>query len=141
MLFTQRDYDKEIDFLKKEVAEIKQLLENGVQTKTDKTEDIHNMDFDNIVELTQAKNNEKILACIGNISKINILTALLKQNLTVAELVDECSLNSTGQAYHHMKPLLVAELISMEEKGKYAVNPNKINGIKMLISSIHFLND
>ena len=60
--------------------------------------------------------------------------------MSVAELVSECGLNSTGHAYHHMKPLLAADLIVEDQKnnnkGIYVVQPHKVQGIIMLLAGI-----
>ncbi|MBR5421833.1 MAG: hypothetical protein IK115_11870 [Lachnospiraceae bacterium] len=54
---------------------------------------------------------------------------------------DECHLNSTGQAYHHMKPLLAADLIKEDTKGIYIVQPYKVQGIIMLLAGISDMYD
>ena len=60
--------------------------------------------------------------------------------MSVTELVAECHLNSTGQAYHHMKPLLAADLITEDEqnnnKGIYIIQPHRVQGIIMLLTGI-----
>jgi len=83
---------------------------------------------------------EKVLNCIGSSDRLNILLAILKKPMSVAEIVSECNLNSTGQAYHHMKPLLAADLITEDaknnNKGVYIVQPHKVQGIIMLLAGI-----
>ena len=69
---------------------------------------------------------EKVLACIGNANRL----------ATVAQLVDTCGFGSTGQAYHHMKPLLAADLIQEEGRGVYVCCPHKVQGIIMLLAGI-----
>lgn len=87
-----------------------------------------------------AEKNEKFLSCIGNRDRMNILLALLKKPMTVAELVEECHLNSTGQAYHHMQPLLAVDLIKEDSehhaKGVYTIQSGKAEGIITLLISI-----
>ena len=79
-----------------------------------------------------------MLNCIGSSDRLNILLALLRKPMSVAEIVSECGLNSTGQAYHHMKPLLAADLIveDVNNKGVYVVQPHKVQGIIMLLAGI-----
>ncbi|MDE6874663.1 MAG: helix-turn-helix domain-containing protein [Lachnospiraceae bacterium] len=84
---------------------------------------------------------EKVLRCIGNGDRLSILLAVLQKPRTVAELVTVCGLNSTGQAYHHMKPLLAADLLAEDDsdparKGVYIVRPHKVQGIVMLLAGI-----
>jgi DNA gyrase subunit B len=82
---------------------------------------------DDLLALIENRTAEKVLNCIGSSDRLNILLALLRKPMSVAEIVSECGLNSTGQAYHHMKPLLAADLI---------VQPHKVQGIIMLLAGI-----
>jgi hypothetical protein len=93
---------------------------------------------DDLLALIEDRTAEKVLNCIGSSDRLNILLALLKKPMSVAELVSECSLNSTGQAYHHMKPLLAADLIieDTNSKGVYVVQSHKVQGIIMLLAGI-----
>lgn len=93
---------------------------------------------DQLLTLAESHAAERVLGCIGNSSRLNILLALLKKPMSVAELLTECHLNSTGQAYHHMKPLLAADLIAEDSgsKGTYFVPPHKVQGIVMLLAGI-----
>lgn len=93
---------------------------------------------DQLLGLVEAHTAEKVLGCIGNSARLGILLALLKKPMSVAELLIECRLNSTGQAYHHMKPLLAADLIAEDPncKGIYFVQPHRVQGIIMLLAGI-----
>ncbi len=99
---------------------------------------IRNMvDTDRLLKLVEDHTAEKVLRCLGNNDRLNILLAILKRPMSVAELVEECGLNSTGQAYHHMKTLLAADLIVEEHnKGIYAAQCHKVQGIIMLLAGI-----
>lgn len=105
----------------------------------------NNINTDALLELITNKTAEKVLSCIGNNDRLNILLAILKKPMTVAEIVEECKLNSSGQAYHHMKPLLAADLIKEDElsnsKGTYVIQPHKVQGIIMLLAGIHDMVD
>ena len=79
---------------------------------------------------------EKVLACIGNANRLALLMEILRGPKTVAQLVDTCGFGSTGQAYHHMKPLLAADLIQEEGRGVYVCCPHKVQGIIMLLAGI-----
>lgn len=99
------------------------------------------VDTDGLLALIENHTAEKVLNCIGNRDRLNILLAILKKPQTVADLVTVCGLNSTGQVYHHMKPLLAADLITEDasgtgQKGIYIVQPHKVQGIIMLLAGI-----
>lgn len=65
-----------------------------------------------------------MLACIGSGERLRLLLAILQKPQTVAELVKTCGFGSTGQVYHHMKPLLAADLIREDmPKGTYVLQP------------------
>lgn len=93
---------------------------------------------DDLLELVENHTAEKVLRCLGNSDRLNILLAILRRPMSVAELVQTCGMNTTGQVYHHMKPLLTADLIAEDEhnKGIYVVQPHKVQGIIMLLAGI-----
>jgi len=101
------------------------------------------VDTNDLLQLVEDNTATKVLNCLGNRDRLNILLAILKKPMSVAELVSTCGLNSTGQAYHHMKPLLAADLIVEDEhnKGIYAVQPHKVQGIIMLLAGICDMTD
>ncbi|MCL2773966.1 MAG: hypothetical protein FWD71_11515 [Oscillospiraceae bacterium] len=88
---------------------------------------------------------EKVLACIGNSDRLNMLIALLLKPRTVAEIVTDGGYSSTGQVYHHLKPLITADLVKEDknnyEKGTYVVQPHKVQGIIMLLAGINDMVD
>ncbi len=98
----------------------------------------NNVNIDNYLTLIENHTAEKVLNCIGNNARLSILLAILRRPMSVTELVSACNLNTTGQAYHHMKPLLAADLIIEDEhnKGIYLVQPHKVQGIIMLLAGI-----
>ncbi len=85
----------------------------------------------------------KVLACIGNANRLAILLELLHSPRTVASLVEKCGFGSTGQVYHHMKPLLAADIVVEDEqqRGNYVIQPHRIQGIIMLLVGISDLVD
>ena len=196
-----RDYGKEIDDLKEEIAGLRALLENrespqrkepdenctpdAYTEERERVDIMHNMHPDKrlsemMVELCEKADNEgstgritylgvyasghrqsnwiskavcnddlmkiaesglavNVLACIGNETRLKILIEILKGPKTVAELTEVCGLGSTGQAYHHMKPLLAADIITEdtnEHRGRYIVQPHRVQGIIMLLAGI-----
>ncbi len=94
---------------------------------------------DDLLGLIVNNTAEKVLRCIGSSDRLNILLSILKKPRTVAELVSECGFSSTGQVYHHMKPLLAADLITesgSDGKGVYIFQPHKVQGIIMLLAGV-----
>ncbi|MFA6948523.1 MAG: ArsR family transcriptional regulator [Eubacteriales bacterium] len=98
----------------------------------------HKASADELLTLIENKTAEKVLACIGNSDRLNILLAILKKPMTVSQLVTEGGYGSTGQVYHHLKPLMAADLVieSDEKKGYYVIQPHRVQGIIMLLAGI-----
>ena len=96
------------------------------------------VDADQLLELIESKAAARVLNCIGNNDRLNMLLALLRAPRTVAGLVEECGYNTTGQVYHHLKPLLAADLVKEDEhnRGNYVVQPHRVQGIIMLLAGI-----
>ena len=80
----------------------------------------------------------KVLACIGNPNRLAILLEILRGPKSVTALVEKCGFGSTGQVYHHMKPLLAADIVVEDEhqKGFYVIQPHKVQGVIMLLTGI-----
>ena len=93
---------------------------------------------DELLSLIESGVASKVLACIGNANRLAILLEILRGPKTVAKLVEKCDFGSTGQVYHHMKPLLAADLVVEDEqqKGVYIIQPHKVQGIIMLLAGI-----
>ena len=99
-------------------------IRNGVET-------------DGLLALIENGTAERVLACIGSGERLRLLLAILQKPQTVAELVKTCGFGSTGQVYHHMKPLLAADLIREDmPKGTYVLQPHKVQGLLMLLAGI-----
>ncbi len=98
---------------------------------------------DDLLALIESKSAYTVLECIGNNDRLTLLLALLRTPMTVAALVEKCGFNSTGQAYHHLKSLIAADLVfevEQAERGVYAVKPRRVQGIIMLLAGISDLN-
>jgi len=95
---------------------------------------------DTLLELNSNRMAEKVLSSVGNSQRLAILLALLKKPMTVNQLVEAVGFNTTGQMYHHLKPLVTADIIR-EEKGVYAVIPYRVQGLVLLLAGIHDLTD
>jgi hypothetical protein len=99
---------------------------------------------DALLKLIEDNTAEKVLRCIGSSDRLNILLALLKEPMSVAALVEKRGYNTTGQVYHHLKPLLAADLIAEDKnaaKGTYHVKPHRVQGIIMLLAGIRDMTD
>lgn len=93
---------------------------------------------EDLLSLVESGIAGKVLACIGNPDRLTILLEILRGPKTVASLVEKCGFGSTGQVYHHMKPLLAADIITEDgqKKGVYVIQPHKVQGIIMLLAGI-----
>lgn len=93
---------------------------------------------DDLLALIESGVAGKVLACIGNSNRLEMLLEILRGPKTVAALVEKCGFGSTGQVYHHMKPLLAADIVVEDEKQKgiYVIQPHKVQGIIMLLAGI-----
>lgn len=93
---------------------------------------------DDLLALIESGVAGKVLACIGNSNRLEMLLEILRGPKTVAALVEKCGFGSTGQVYHHMKPLLAADIVVEDEKqkGVYVIQPHKVQGIIMLLAGI-----
>lgn len=98
----------------------------------------HDVNADKLFGLIEEGTAEKVLACIGSSDRLNLLLAILRKPSTVAQLVGECGFTSTGQVYHHMKPLIAADLVIEDEhsRGVYIIVPHRVQGILMLLAGI-----
>ena len=93
---------------------------------------------EDLLSLIESGIASKVLACIGNANRLAILLEILRGPKTVAALVEKCGLGSTGQVYHHMKPLLAADIVVEDDKqkGVYVIQPHKVQGVIMLLAGI-----
>lgn len=93
---------------------------------------------DELLSFIESGVASKVLACIGNANRLAILLEILRGPKTVAMLVEKCGFGSTGQVYHHMKPLLAADVVVEDEKqkGVYIIQPHRVQGIIMLLAGI-----
>lgn len=96
------------------------------------------VDTDSLLTLIESNTAAKVLACVGNNDRLNMLLALLRSPRTAAQLVEQCGYNTTGQVYHHLKPLLAADLVKEDDKnrGCYVIQPHRVQGILMLLVGI-----
>ncbi|HEX6972095.1 MAG TPA: winged helix-turn-helix domain-containing protein [Limnochordia bacterium] len=80
----------------------------------------------------------RVLAAIGQPQRLQILKALLIKPRTAAELVRDLQLGTTGQAYHHLRTLLAADLIrGGDERGIYECVPHRVQALVLLLAGAH----
>ena len=103
----------------------------------------HDLDTDGLLSLIENRTAEKVLACVGSNDRLNMLLAILRKPRTVAELVSDCGYTSTGQVYHHLKPLIAADLVAEDEhqRGTYVIRPHRVQGVIMLLAGVADLVD
>jgi len=95
-------------------------------------------DTDHLLDLIDSGNAMRVLSCIGSPERMKILMTLLKKPMTAAELVETLNFGSTGQVYHHLKPLFVNNLVREDDrrKGCYEIVPHNVQGIIMILAGI-----
>ncbi len=103
----------------------------------------NDLNTDTLLPLIENRTAEKVLACIGSNDRLSMLLAILRKPRTVAELVSDCGYTSTGQVYHHLKPLLAADLVVEDKhhRSSYIIQPHRVQGLIMLLAGIADLVD
>ncbi|MDR0948633.1 MAG: winged helix-turn-helix domain-containing protein [Lachnospiraceae bacterium] len=93
---------------------------------------------DELLKCIDSGDAVKVLNCINSQERLNLLLAILRQQSTVAQLTEKLGASSSGQIYHHLRPLLAADLIKEDDKqrGLYYVVPHRVQGIIMLLVGI-----
>ena len=106
-------------------------IQNGINT-------------DDLLALIENRTAATVLQGIGNNDRLRLLLAILRTPMNVAAMVEKCGFNSTGQVYHHLRPLIAADVVievEQAERGVYAVKPYRVQGIIMLLAGISDLID
>jgi DNA gyrase subunit B len=98
----------------------------------------NSVNVDDLLELIDSGNAVKVLNCINSQERLGLLLAILRQPSNVAQLTEKLGASSSGQIYHHLRPLLAADLIKEDEKqrGVYHVVPHRVRGVIMLLVGI-----
>ena len=81
-------------------------------------------DLDAIVPL-DADAAAALLAAIGHKQRLGIVVALMRQPMSVNELVSALDLGTSGAAYHHLNVLLNAGLVMQQERGTFEMAPEQ----------------
>lgn len=187
----ERDYGIEIDELRKDIAEIKELLNTSKKVQTIRSTKMSGESKEKIEELKKfAKETDNelgvvsydgffksesslgtresnwgtahccvkklfeipsdkisvVLSSLGNQQRWEMLCALLKKPMTVAQIVEEFDMKTSGKAYHHLNNLIAADLLEEikdknAEKGTYAVKGPRVQGIIMIMAGVSDLID
>lgn len=103
----------------------------------------NDLNTDDLLALIENRTAEKMLSCIGSNDRLNLLLAILRKPRTVAEMVSDCGFSSTGQVYHHLKPLIAADLVieDRHQRGTYIIQPHRVQGVIMLLAGVADLVD
>jgi DNA-binding transcriptional ArsR family regulator len=78
----------------------------------------------------------RLLAAIGHRQRLAILKAILTTPTTAADLVTQLDLGTTGAAYHHLKVLQSADLVTTESRGVFTVQPHRVSAIFSILAGI-----
>jgi DNA gyrase subunit B len=79
----------------------------------------------------------KVLFAVANRQRLAVLTSILEKPRTANELVELLGFGTTGQAYHHLKALQSADLVTVEDGGCYAFRPHRVHGFLMILAGVH----
>ena len=180
----ERDYGLEIDELKKEIEELKELIKPRKKKPVIKNKKMDNETMEELKRVAEETDNEMglvnyhgflnsgnreaywwredcsvkdfmaipsekislVLSSLGNQQRWEILCALLRKPMTVAQIVEMFDMKTTGKAYHHINKLFAADVIEevkdkKTEKGTYTVKANRVQGIMMILAGISDLLD
>ena len=98
---------------------------------------------DELLEIGLAGRAEKTLSCIGSQERLNILITLLRQPMSAAGLMETLQFSSPGRVYHHLKPLIAADLVQEDGhvKGRYEIVPHRVQGLIMILAGVADLLD
>lgn len=76
------------------------------------------------------------VAALGNPLRLAILRRLVDGEHTVAQLVDELELASTGVAYHHLSALQTGGWATSPRRGTWAIPPSRIVPLLAIVTAL-----
>ncbi|MFC0674449.1 helix-turn-helix domain-containing protein [Brachybacterium hainanense] len=76
------------------------------------------------------------IGALGHPLRLAILRLLLDGERTVAQLVDELELASTGIAYHHLHQLQGAGWASSPQRGRWTIPPRRVIPLLAIITAL-----
>lgn len=103
---------------------------------------INSTETSKLLDVAENENVSRVLSSFANRERLKILVSLLKKPKSVAAIVEDCALGSTGQAYHHINALTAANVVvTSGKRGEYYVRPEKVQDIIMILAAVDSLID
>lgn len=90
---------------------------------------------DPLLRADWAERAERV-AALGHPLRLSLLQRLLAGECTVAQLVDELDLASTGVAYHHLHQLQGAGWVTSPSRGTWAVPASRVVPLLAIITAL-----
>jgi DNA-binding transcriptional ArsR family regulator len=90
---------------------------------------------EHLLERDWAEHAESV-AALGHPLRLAILRRLLDGEHTVAQLVDELELASTGVAYHHLSALQTGGWVTSPRRGGWALPPSRVVPLLSIITAL-----
>ncbi|WP_409290372.1 ArsR family transcriptional regulator [Peribacillus sp. SCS-37] len=85
----------------------------------------------------ESEDMARILSSLGHKQRLEIIKALLVQPRHGTELVELLGMGTTGQLYHHLKPLIGAGLVLQEERGgSYSIPRKRALPLLLVLSGV-----
>jgi DNA-binding transcriptional ArsR family regulator len=78
----------------------------------------------------------QLLAAIGHPQRLAILKTILDTPTSASDLVERLDLGTTGAAYHHLKVLQAADVVTTESRGVFVVQPYRVSAIFSILAGI-----
>jgi hypothetical protein len=96
---------------------------------------------DELLGLIENRVAADLLQCLGSNDRWRLLLAILRSPMSVAEIVEKCGFNTTGQAYHHLEQLVTSGVVTEREtvKGRrsvYEVDARRMPGLLAILSGV-----
>jgi DNA gyrase subunit B len=79
----------------------------------------------------------RLFAAIGHRQRLALLTSLIANPSTVADLVATLDLGTTGAAYHHLNVLQAAGLVTQAQRGIFSVPPAQAAVVISILAGTH----
>lgn len=90
---------------------------------------------DHLLDRDWAEHAESV-AALGHPLRLAILRRLIDGEHTVAQLVDELELASTGVAYHHLSALQTGGWVTSPRRGSWAIPPSRVVPLLAIVTAL-----
>lgn len=90
---------------------------------------------EHLLEADWAEHAETV-AALGHPLRLTILRRLLDAEHTVAQLVDELQLASSGVAYHHLSALQAAGWVTSPRRGSWTLPPSRVVPLLAILTAL-----